>query len=196
MATGLQTARWTRAKAGARAAACVLLLCGGSAHASFLEGEALDSMADAVSWAVLIVAPVVGIVVFWLLHIIPEKIAEKRHHPQAKAIQALCLLSLVFGGLLWPVAMLWALTRPVLHKAAYGYDRIRHGEEPEHHFAPEPALAVQPQAALAPSDELQRLRAQIDSFAAAGAPPTPEQLQDLRARLAAIEAATPPTLST
>ncbi len=95
-------------------------------------------MADAVSWAVLIVAPIVGIVVFWLLHIIPEKIAEKKHHPQAKAIQALCLLSLVFGGLRWPVAMLWALTRPVLHKAAYGYDRIRHGEEPEHHFAPEP----------------------------------------------------------
>jgi len=194
MATGLLTARWTRAKSGARAAACSLLLWGGAAHASFLEGEALDSMADAVSWAVLIVAPIVGIVVFWLLHIIPEKIAEKKHHPQAKAIQALCLLSLVFGGLLWPVAMLWALTRPVLHKAAYGYDRIRHGEEPEHHFAPEPQPQVQAQ--LAPSDELQRLRAQIDSFAAAGAaPPTPEQLQDLRARLAAIEAATPPTLS-
>lgn len=194
MATGMQTARGAGAMNWSRAAVCFLLFCGGSAHASFLEGEALDSMADAVSWAVLIVAPIVGIVVFWLLHIIPEKIAEKKHHPQAKAIQALCLLSLVFGGLLWPVAMLWALTRPVLHKAAYGYDRIRHGEEPEHHFAPERQEAP---AALAPADELQRLRAQIDSFAAAGAaPPTPEQLQDLRARLAAIEAATPPTLST
>lgn len=190
MATSMQIARWT----GARAAACFLLFCSGAAHASFLEGEALDSMANAVSWAVLIVAPIVGIGVFWIVHIIPEKIAEKRHHPQAKAIQALCLLSLVFGGLLWPFALLWAVSRPVLHKAAYGYDRIRHGEEPEHHFPPEPQPVP---AAQAPADELQRLRAQIDSFAAAGAaPPTPEQLQDLRARLAAIEAATPPTLST
>ena len=188
MATGLQTARWT----GARAVACFLLFCGGPAHASFLEGEALDSMANAISWAVLVVAPIVGIGVFWLVHIIPEKIAEKRHHPQAKAIQALCLLSLIFGGLLWPLALLWAVSRPVLHKAAYGFDRIRHGEEPEHHFPPEPQPVAQP----SPSEELLRLRAQIDSFAAAGAPPTPEQLQDLRARLAAIEAATPPTLST
>ena len=66
--------------------------------------------------------PVVGIVVFWLVHILPEKIAEKKRHPQAKAIQVLCLLSLVFGGLLWPIAWLWAYTKPVLHKMAYGTD--------------------------------------------------------------------------
>ena len=48
----------------------------------------------------LVIAPVVGIAVFWLVHILPEKIAEKKNHPQAKAIQTLCLLSLVFGGLL------------------------------------------------------------------------------------------------
>jgi hypothetical protein len=32
------------------------------------------------------------------------------------------LLSLVFGGLLWPIAWLWAYTKPVLHKLAYGTD--------------------------------------------------------------------------
>jgi hypothetical protein len=78
---------------------------------------------------VLIVAPVVGITVFLLVHILPEKIAEKKQHPQAKAIQCLCLLSLAFGGMLWPIAWLWAYTKPVLHKMAYGTDRVAHGQE-------------------------------------------------------------------
>ena len=45
------------------------------AHASFLSGEALDTAANVLSWVVLVVVPVVGIVVFWLIHILPEKIA-------------------------------------------------------------------------------------------------------------------------
>ena len=72
---------------------------------------------------VLIIVPVGGIVLFWLVHILPEKIAEKQHHPQQDAIKTLCLLSLVFGGLLWPIAWLWAYTKPVLHKMAYGTDK-------------------------------------------------------------------------
>jgi CBS domain containing-hemolysin-like protein len=71
----------------------------------------------------------VGITVFWLLHILPEKIAEKKQHPQAGAIQTLCLLSLVFGGLLWPIAWLWAYSKPVLYKLAYGTDKVAHGHE-------------------------------------------------------------------
>ena len=81
------------------------------------------------TWVVLIIAPVIGIVVFWLVHILPEKIAEKRQHPQAKAIQCLCLLSLVFGGLLWPLAWLWAYSKPVLYRMAYGTDKVAHGQE-------------------------------------------------------------------
>src|SRR5438270_6646800 len=92
------------------------------AHASMLHGETLDKLANVLSWIVLLIAPVVGIVVFLLIHILPEKIAEKRKHPQAKAIQCLCLLSLCFGGLLWPLAWLWAYSKPVLHKLAYGTD--------------------------------------------------------------------------
>ncbi len=60
---------------------------------------------------------------FWLVHILPEKIAHKRHHPQKDAIQTLCLLSLVFGGLLWPIAWLWAYTKPVSYRLAYGTDK-------------------------------------------------------------------------
>ncbi|HSC01591.1 MAG TPA: DUF3302 domain-containing protein [Burkholderiaceae bacterium] len=102
--------------------AALALLWPSLAHASFLSGEALDTAADVIAWVALIIIPVVGIAVFWLVHILPEKIAEKKRHPQAKAIQVMCLLSLVFGGMLWPVAWLWAYTKPVLHKMAYGTD--------------------------------------------------------------------------
>jgi Protein of unknown function (DUF3302) len=92
------------------------------AHASIFHGETLDSIANGISWVVLIVAPIIGIAIFWLVHILPEKIAEKKKHPQTHAIQCLCLLSLCFGGLLWPLAWLWTYTKPVLHKMAYGTD--------------------------------------------------------------------------
>jgi len=108
----------------------LLLLClPSSAHASLFQGETLDTMADVLSWVVLVVAPIVAIAVFWLVHILPEKIAEKRQHPQAKAIQTLCLLSLFFGGLLWPLAWLWAYSKPVLYKLAYGTDKVAHGHD-------------------------------------------------------------------
>jgi hypothetical protein len=92
------------------------------ARASMFQGETLDAIANGISWVVLIVAPIIGIAAFWLVHILPEKIAHKKKHPQTRAIQCLCLLSLCFGGLLWPIAWLWAYTKPVLHKMAYGTD--------------------------------------------------------------------------
>lgn len=104
-------------------ASLVLAACFPSnAHASFLSGDALDTLANILSWIVLVVAPITVIGIFLLIHILPEKIAEKKHHPQAKAIQCLCILSLFFGGLLWPLAWLWAYTKPVFHKMAYGTD--------------------------------------------------------------------------
>jgi CBS domain containing-hemolysin-like protein len=92
------------------------------AHASLFQGETLDAIANGISWVVLVIGPIIGIAVFWMVHILPEKIAEKKKHPQAKAIQCVCLLSLCFGGLLWPLAWLWTYTKPVLHKMAYGTD--------------------------------------------------------------------------
>ena len=93
-----------------------------SAHASMFHGETLDAIANGISWVVLVIAPIIGLTIFWLLHVMPEKIAEKKKHPQTHAIHCLCLLSLFFGGLLWPIAWLWAYTKPVLHKMAYGTD--------------------------------------------------------------------------
>lgn len=95
-----------------------------TAEASQFHGETLDKIADVLAWIVLILAPVIGIAVFLMVHVLPEKIAEKKGHPQAKAIQCLCLLSLVFGGLLWPIAWLWAYSKPVMYKMAYGTDKV------------------------------------------------------------------------
>ena len=114
------------------------------ARASLLSPELEDMMADVLSWMVLVIAPITVIALFWLVHILPEKIAEKKKHPQAKAIQVLCLLSLAFGGMLWPLAWLWAYSKPVMYKLAYGTDEV----EPEHGApAPSRADAVKPVAA-------------------------------------------------
>jgi uncharacterized protein DUF3302 len=103
-------------------AAFMILTLPSHARASLFHGETLDSIANGISWVVLIIGPIIGIAIFWLVHILPEKIAHKKMHPQTRAIQCLCLLSLCFGGLLWPIAWLWAYTKPVLHKMAYGTD--------------------------------------------------------------------------
>jgi len=93
------------------------------AHASLFKGDTLDAVANYLAIFILFAVPIGGIVLFWLIHILPEKVAEKRHHPQKDAIKTLCLLSLAFGGLLWPFAWLWAYSKPVLHKLAYGTDK-------------------------------------------------------------------------
>ena len=113
---GARAARTARA---ARAAA--------PAHASLFSPEVEDKIATFLALFVIFVVPVVLIVAFWLVHILPEQIAHKRNHPQFEAIRTLCLLSLVFGGLLWPIAWLWAYSKPVMHKLAYGTDKLHAG---------------------------------------------------------------------
>jgi CBS domain containing-hemolysin-like protein len=161
--------------------AWLLLLLAAPARASFLSGDALDTAADWIAIVVLIVVPIVVIVVFWLVHVLPERIAEKRHHPQAPAIQTLCLLSLVFGGLLWPIAWLWAFTKPVAYRVAYGTDKAE-----EWHVE----MGEKAKAGTLLADELAHLRAELDSMAARGAlPPNLRQLRADLLQLAATHAA-------
>jgi hypothetical protein len=105
------------------ALAVAILSRPGAAHASFLPPELMDSAAMYLAWFIIIFVPIGAIALFWLVHVLPEKIAHQRHHPQRDAIHVLCLLSLVFGGLLWPIAWLWAFTKPVTYKLAYGTEK-------------------------------------------------------------------------
>ena len=126
------------------------LLAPSTAQAAFLHGEALDTMADYISWVVLVIVPIVGIAVFWLVHILPEKVAEKRRHPQTKAIQICACCRLFFGGLLWPIAWLWAYTKPVLYKMAYGTDVDDEEHEGAHGAGPPRRRRTSPRGTSAP----------------------------------------------
>jgi hypothetical protein len=153
------------------ALAGLLLLFPEPAHASLLSPELEDKLANILAVVILFIVPVVLIVLFWMVHVLPEKIAHKRHHPQFEAIRTLCLLSLVFGGLLWPLAWIWAYTKPVLHKMAYGTDKDSHAE-------PYPGES-EPAAPETLRDRLARLEAQGLA---------PADLEALRTNLDALEA--------
>jgi hypothetical protein len=154
-----------------------LLLAAAPAHASFLSGDAMAKAANVIAIVVLIVVPIVAIVAFWMVHVLPEKIAHQRHHPQRDAIQVLCLLSLVFGGMLWPLAWLWAYTKPVIHKLAYGTDKH------DDYYA---ELANRDgEVAGELRGDVTRLRGELDRLLAKGG--APDELADIRDQLAALE---------
>ena len=163
-----------------------LVLAPASAFASFLPPAMLDKAADIVAIVVLCIVPIVIIAVFWLVHVLPEKIAEKRQHPQKEAITTLCLLSLVFGGMLWPLAWIWAYTKPVFHRAAYGTDlhedhfaevagRLREGtlshEEARHAW--EELQSMDSRGALPPTLRLLKEEIERKEMYATSAPPVP-----------------------
>ncbi|ANQ50928.1 DUF3302 domain-containing protein [Flammeovirga sp. MY04] len=80
---------------------------------AMISPEKVNSFADIMAWVVVTVVPVIGAWIFWKIHIIPEEIAKKRNHPQADSIHMMCLLSLVMGGMLWPLALIWAYSNPL-----------------------------------------------------------------------------------
>lgn len=159
-------------------AAASVLLVALPARAAFLSGEALDTMADVLAVVVLIIVPVIAIVLFWIVHVLPEKIAHKRHHPQTEAITTLCLLSLVFGGLLWPLAWIWAYTKPIGYRLAYGTDR-----HPE--YFEEMALKHREGKLL--GEEMLHLREELEAMEARGA--LPPRLRGLKDELAQLRIA-------
>jgi Protein of unknown function (DUF3302) len=140
------------------------------ASASLFSPEVEDKLATVIALFVIFVVPAVLIALFWMVHVLPEKIAHKRHHPQFEGIRTLCLLSLLFGGLLWPLAWLWAYSKPVFYKMAYGADTLPHAPEPAYDSpAPMPGTL---------HDRLARVEAQAPAA----------DLEALRADLAALEA--------
>jgi len=145
---------------------------------AMMTGPIVDKIADVLAVVVLLLVPIGGIYLFWMVHILPEKVAEKRHHPQKDAIKTLCLLSLVFGGMLWPIAWLWAYSKPVLYKMAYGTDKH---EDDETERAVEAGVSPPGDA----GDALARLRRTIGQLEAKGVPV--EEVEPLKRELAEVE---------
>ena len=154
------------------------LLAPAAAHASFLSGDALDTMANVLSWVILVLVPLAAIGAFFYVHVLPELIAERRQHPHKDSIKVLCILSLFFGGLLWPFAWLWAYTKPIGYRAIYGTERhedyyLEMGEKARagkldpaevDHLREELAMMA---SKVTLSPELKRLAAELDAIAAA-----------------------------
>jgi CBS domain containing-hemolysin-like protein len=154
---------------------CLVALAASPARASFLSGEALDTFADILALVVLFLVPAVVIVLFWIVHVLPEKIAHKRHHPQTEAITTLCLLSLVFGGLLWPLAWIWAYTKPIGYRLAYGTDK---------HEDYYDEMAEKQREGKLVQEEATHLREELEAMEARGAlPPRLRGLKDELERL-------------
>ena len=143
------------------------------------SGEFADKAASALAVFIIIVLPIGGVVLFGLVHVLPEKIAEKRHHPQKDAIHVLCLLSLVFGGLLWPLAWLWAYSKPVLHQLAYGRDKH------EDFYAGQDGDAGDEAKDESVQGELGRLRQDLEQLEKRGE--LPASMKGIRERVATIE---------
>jgi len=174
-----RTARHAAPPAGLGVAAFLALaILPAVAHASFLPPELMDKAAMGLAWFILIFVPIGVIVLFWLVHILPEKIAHKRHHPQRDAIKMLCLLSLVFGGLLWPIAWLWAYVKPVSYKMAYGT------EKHDDYFH---EMGEKVQAGELLEHELAHLREELDAMDAKGA--LTAELKALRRSIATAQVA-------
>jgi len=152
-----------------------------AAQASFLPPALMDTASWYLAWFIIVFVPIGAIVLFWMVHVLPEKIAHKRHHPQRDAIHTLCLLSLVFGGLLWPIAWLWAYVKPVTYRAAYGTDKH------EDYFHEQGAKAHKGELL---EHELAHLSEELDAMAARG--PLSADLKVLRRDLAAVVPASAP----
>jgi uncharacterized protein DUF3302 len=159
----------------AAALAVAALILPSAARASFLPPEMMDTAATYLAWFVVIFVPIGAIVLFWMVHVLPEKIAHKRHHPQRDAIHTLCLLSLAFGGLLWPIAWLWAYTKPVGYRLAYGTER-----HDDYYLE----MGEKAKAGTLLHEDIIHLRQELDAMAAKGT--LPATLKTLRNELDAL----------
>ncbi len=148
-----------RLKAVLAAAAAFAAALATPARASFLSGEALDTAANALAWFVILLVPLVGLAAFLFVHVLPEKIAEKRQHPHKDSIKVLCILSLFFGGMLWPFAWLWAYTRPIGYRAIYGTEK----HDDYYH-----EMAERARTGTVTAEELVQLRHELDAMKAKG----------------------------
>lgn len=130
-----------------------------SAYASGATRHFEQILADYLVWVVILVVPFAVIYIFWKIHILPELYAEKVHHPQTKLIQVICIMSIIFGGILWPLAWILAYSKPVLHKMAYGTDK-----SDEYYSDPESDHAGKPLTLAVVDDEITNLKEKLSGL--------------------------------
>ncbi|MGI9515439.1 MAG: DUF3302 domain-containing protein [Pirellulaceae bacterium] len=63
------------------------------------------------AWAVMTILFLAIVVAIVLLGSLPGKIARKRNHPQADAINAASWIGLALAGVGWPFAFVWSFLR-------------------------------------------------------------------------------------
>ena len=72
---------------------------------------------DAFAFLVFAILIAVALIVIVKLGQLPGQLARKWGHPQASAINAASWIGIATGGLLWPLAFIWAFTTPTARPA-------------------------------------------------------------------------------
>lgn len=62
---------------------------------------------------VLLILLFTAVAIWVALAMLPGKIAARRSHPQAEAINIGGWLGAIFGGIFWPIFLIWAFMKPV-----------------------------------------------------------------------------------
>jgi hypothetical protein len=65
---------------------------------------------DAFAFVVMAAFVVTAVIVVVNLGRLPGQLARKWEHPQVSAIDAMSWIGIATGGLLWPIAFVWAFT--------------------------------------------------------------------------------------
>jgi hypothetical protein len=86
---------------------------------------------DAFAFLVFAVLIFVGVVIVVNLGKLPGQLAHKWNHPQASAINAMSWIGIATGGLLWPIAFIWAFTMPFGTKSAKSDQQSTSAIEPD-----------------------------------------------------------------
>ena len=63
---------------------------------------------DVFAWIILFILLAVLMLVIWLMGSSPAHVARRRGHPWAEAVGMAGWITLIFGFVLWPIAMIWA----------------------------------------------------------------------------------------
>jgi len=72
---------------------------------------------DAFAFLVFAVLIAVAVIVVVKLGQLPGRLARKWDHPQASAVNAASWIGIATGGLLWPLAFIWAFIVPTARAA-------------------------------------------------------------------------------